>query len=281
MQGWVKIHREITGHEIWGDKPFAKGQAWLDLILLANYTDRTVLLGSFKETVGRGSFITSELKLMERWGWGRKKVRLFLNFLESEKMITLNRNNKRTMITIVKYGVYQVLENPEGQQKNSKGTAEEQRRNNAGTAKEHKQERKKERKEEDIITVSKDTVQQIGAAEIKTIMDAWNELQSYGVRPVSRMTTKSQRYEMLSARIREYSAAEVLCAIENIKNSDFLLGRKTDFMITFDWFVRPNNFSKVFSGNYINRSGGGASGNLGRTTKTYDDRITDSESLFG
>ena len=185
------------------------------------------------------------------------------------------------MITIVKYGVYQVFENPEEQQKNSKGTAEEQRRNNEGTAKEHKQERKKERKEEDIITVSKDTVQQIGFSEIKTIMDAWNDLQSYGIRPVSRMTTKSQRYEMLSARIREYSAAEVLRAIENIKNSDFLLGRKTDFMITFDWFVRPNNFLKVFSGNYFNRSGGGTSGNFGRTTKTYDDRITDSESLFG
>lgn len=77
-------------------------------------------------------------------------------------MTTIKRASIGTAITIVKYGVYQVLENPEEQQKNSKGTAEEQRRNNAGTAEEHKQERKKERKEEDIITVSKDTVQQIG-----------------------------------------------------------------------------------------------------------------------
>lgn len=283
MQGWVKIHREITNHEIWGDKPFAKGQAWLDLILFANYTDRTVLLGNSKETVCKGSLITSELKLMERWGWGRKKVRLFLNFLESEKMITLKRASKGTTITIVKYGVYQVCENDEGQQKNSKGTAQEQRRNSVGPAQEHKQERNKdnkERKEEDIIMASEDTVQQISSAEIKTILDSWNTLQSYGIRPVSRMTTSSRRYKMLSARIREYGVEDVLQAIENIKISDFLLGRKSDFMITFDWFILPNNFPKVFSGNYINRLGGGTGGNSGRATKTYDDRITDSEPLF-
>lgn len=278
MQGWVKIHREITNHEIWGDKPFAKGQAWLDLILLANYTDRTVLLGNSKETVCRGSLITSELKLMERWGWGRKKVRLFLNFLETEKMVTLKRNNKGTTITIVKYGFYQVCGNAEEQQKNSKGTEQEQRGASAGTQTRKKD--KKERKEEDIITVSKDTVRQISSAEIKTILDSWNTLQSYGIRPVSRMTTSSRRYKMLSARIREYGVEDVLQAIENIKISDFLLGRKSDFMITFDWFVLPNNFPKVFSGNYINRPGGGTGGNSGRATKTYDDRITDSEPLF-
>lgn len=37
-------------------------------------------------------------------------------------MTTIKRASKGTAITIVKYGVYQVLENPEGQQKNSKGT---------------------------------------------------------------------------------------------------------------------------------------------------------------
>jgi DNA replication protein DnaD len=75
--------------------------------------------------VERGSFITSELKLMERWGWGRKKVKLFLNFLESQKMIERNANNKRTAITIVNYGFYQDCDLPKEQQKNSKRTAKE------------------------------------------------------------------------------------------------------------------------------------------------------------
>lgn len=86
------------------------------------------------EEVKRGSFITSELKLMDRWGWGRKKVQLFLKFLESESMIVRSANNKRTAITIVNYDVYQY-----------QGTSKEQQKNNKGTSKAHKQERKNEK----------------------------------------------------------------------------------------------------------------------------------------
>lgn len=39
MSGWIKIHRDILYHEIWSDKPFSKGQAWIDLILMANHSD--------------------------------------------------------------------------------------------------------------------------------------------------------------------------------------------------------------------------------------------------
>ena len=107
MSGWIKIHRDILYHEIWSDKPFSKGQAWIDLILLANHSDNKCMVGNKVEEVKRGSFITSELKLMDRWGWGRKKVQLFLKFLESESMIVRSANNKRTAITIVNYDVYQ------------------------------------------------------------------------------------------------------------------------------------------------------------------------------
>lgn len=136
MSGWIKIHRDILYHEIWGDKPFSKGQAWIDLLLLANHSDNKCMVGNKVEEIKRGSFITSELKLMDRWGWGRKKVQLFLKFLESESMITRNANNKRTAITIVNYDVYQY-----------QGTAKEQQKNTKRTPKEHKQERKKNKNE--------------------------------------------------------------------------------------------------------------------------------------
>ncbi len=136
MSGWIKIHRDILYHEIWGDKPFSKGQAWIDLLLLANHSDNKCMVGNKVEEINRGSFITSELKLMDRWGWGRKKVQLFLKFLESESMITRNANNKRTAITIVNYDVYQY-----------QGTAKEQQKNTKRTPKEHKQERKKNKNE--------------------------------------------------------------------------------------------------------------------------------------
>lgn len=249
MQGWIKIHRDLLDNELWSDKPFTKGQAWVDLLLLANHRDKNVLLGNCTELVERGSFITSELKLMERWGWGRKKVKLFLNFLESQKMIERNANNKRTAITIVNYGFYQDCDLPKEQQKDSKRTAKEQRRDSTGTAKEHKQERKNERMKEYI-----DTNVSIKQHSIQSIIDAWNQLEPYGIKMIYRINPGSKRYTSLIALLEQFGEEKVIQAVDKVKQSDFLQG-KTDarFSLNFDWFINPNNFVKVLEGKYDER----------------------------
>ena len=249
MQGWVKIHRDLLDNELWSDKPFTKGQAWVDLLLLANHKDKNVLIGSHTEMVERGSFITSELKLMERWGWGRKKVKLFLNFLESQKMIERNANNKRTAITIVNYGFYQDCDLEKEQQKNIKGTAKEQRRDSTGTAKEHKQERKKERMKEYI-----DTDVSIKQHSIQSIIDAWNQLEPYGIKMIYRINPGSKRCTSLIALLEQFGEEKVIQAVDKVKQSEFLQG-KTDarFSLNFDWFINPNNFVKVLEGKYDER----------------------------
>ena len=30
--GWVKVHENLNDHWLWEDRPFAKGQAWIDLL---------------------------------------------------------------------------------------------------------------------------------------------------------------------------------------------------------------------------------------------------------
>lgn len=109
--------------------------------------------------------------------------------------------------------------------------------------------------EKNMGTVSDETVCQ---TDVRRIVDAWNDLQDYGIKPISRLGSGSKRYRSLAARIREYDAAGVLRAIERIKASDFLRGRnKNGWVITFDWFVLPNNFPKVFEGNYDRQTGNG------------------------
>lgn len=249
MQGWVKIHRDLLDNELWSDKPFTKGQAWVDLLLLANHRDKNALLGNCTELVERGSLITSELKLMERWGWGRKKVKLFLNFLESQKMIERNANNKRTAITIVNYGFYQDCDLEKEQQKNIKGTAKEQRRDSKGTAKEHKQERKNERMKEYI-----DTNVSIKQHSIQSIIDAWNQLEPYGIKMIYRINQGSKRYTSLIALLEQFGEEKVIQAVDKVKQSDFLQGKTdTRFSLNFDWFINPNNFVKVLEGKYDER----------------------------
>lgn len=110
-RGWISLYRKVQAHWIWNDKPFDKRSAWIDLILLANHEDKKIVLGNEIIEVKRGSFVTSEVKLSDKWGWSRSKVRSFLELLENDKMIAKESDNKKTTISIVNYSVYQDSEN--------------------------------------------------------------------------------------------------------------------------------------------------------------------------
>lgn len=110
----------------------------------------------------------------------------------------------------------------------------------------------KEKKTERITFSENDT----GKSEsIKHIIDAWNTLSSSGIKEVRSMLPSSKRYKMLSARIGDIGEERILQAIEKVRESDFLCGKVTEFMITFDWFVGPSNMQKILEGNYENRRG--------------------------
>lgn len=109
--GWISIHRKIQDNLIWEDKPFSRGQAWIDLLLLANHEDRQVLFNGSAIQVKRGEKITSLRQLSERWGWSITKVKKFLNLLSDEKMISYKSDSKKTVYNIVNYEVYQDNEN--------------------------------------------------------------------------------------------------------------------------------------------------------------------------
>lgn len=120
--GWVSIHRQLQNHWLWNDKPFSYGQAWIDIILLANHSENKFPLGNEIVTVEEGSFITSELKLMDRWGWSKAKVRRFLTLLENDSMIVKKTDRKKTTITIINYGLFQESETTKEPKKDRKKT---------------------------------------------------------------------------------------------------------------------------------------------------------------
>ena len=109
--GWISIHRKIQDNLIWNDKPFNRGAAWIDLLLLANHEDRQVLFNGNAIQVKRGEKITSLRQLSERWGWSITKVKKFLDLLSDEKMISYKSDSKKTVYNIVNYEVYQDSEN--------------------------------------------------------------------------------------------------------------------------------------------------------------------------
>lgn len=152
-QGWVAIHRQIQDHWLWKEKPFSKQAAWIDMLLLANHEDKKFLLGNELVKVKQGSFITSEVKLMERWGWGKSKTRAFLDLLQSDEMIVKISDRKKTTINILNYSDYAVFETTnkpliDCEQTNSRPQADtnnndkQLNNNNNNSKKENKKERK-------------------------------------------------------------------------------------------------------------------------------------------
>lgn len=91
--------------------------------------------------------------------------------------------------------------------------------------------------------------------EIRQVIDAWNTLEADGIKGITSISPDSKRFHALHARLNQHGVDKVLAAIELVRESDFLRGvNKNGWVITFDWFVRPNNFNKVLDGNYANRS---------------------------
>ena len=117
MAGFQKVYRSIQNHWLWEDKPFSRGQAFIDLILLVNHSDKKTVIDGEMVEVKRGSKITSLRKLGDGWGWSPSKVKKFLEQLQKDNMITFKCDNKKTVVTIENYNVYQDGENTEQSQK--------------------------------------------------------------------------------------------------------------------------------------------------------------------
>lgn len=122
MEGWISLDRQIWSNWVWSDKPFSRGQAWIDMLLLANHQDNKFALGNELVECERGEFITSEIKLMERWGWSKTKVRSFLKLLQDDKMIVKKTDHKKTAIKLVNYSVYQDSQTTKEPKKNHEET---------------------------------------------------------------------------------------------------------------------------------------------------------------
>lgn len=107
-KGWFSIDRAIADGDLWLDKPFARGQAWIDLLLIVNHKANTIFFDGRLVEVERGATITSIRKLGERWGWSRHKVSDFLNILVKQERITCNVvGRKYTVLKVLKYEEYQ------------------------------------------------------------------------------------------------------------------------------------------------------------------------------
>lgn len=145
MSTWIKLDRDVVKHWIFKDE--WKFKCWIDLLVLANYSENKVEIKGVLLTCKRGDLLYSLDSLSLRWNANKSKVRRFLKLLESDSMIELKSEQVTTRITICKYESYQGERNADETQTNRKRNADETQTTPI------KERKKKEEKKEVNITM--------------------------------------------------------------------------------------------------------------------------------
>lgn len=128
--GYIPISRKMFEHEFWTEKrAFSKFEAWLDLLHSARYeaSTKTEFINGKPISWGRGQLVGSVRFLMGRWQWKSiTKVENYLNYLQKKDMVSVEKGQGISIITICKYDTYNPVKDSErtvkGQQKDAKRT---------------------------------------------------------------------------------------------------------------------------------------------------------------
>ena len=119
--GWIKLWRKFVDDPLWTSEPFTKGQAWVDLLLLAQGTENRIYKNGKYIEFKAGTVYKSILQLSKRWKWSRDKVTRFLKCLENNGMVkTTSNTTDGTTVTIENWCFYQNKQQQSSQRLNEK-----------------------------------------------------------------------------------------------------------------------------------------------------------------
>ena len=238
--GYIKLHRNILDNPMWLSEKFTKGQAWVDLLLMANHKDNKVIIDYKTIVVNRGSFITSIHKLADRWGWAVNTVKKYLNFLEGENMIHKVSNNRYTHIDIVNYAKYQDKTDFACTQDDTQVDTQVDRQNAHSLTPNKNDKNDKNEKNNKSTKVLYEKVTDM----FHTICVSYPQ-----IRAVS-----DKRKRAIKSILNKYSLADVQTVFEKAEASDFLKGNNGGWAgASFDWLIKEANFIKTLEGNYDNK----------------------------
>ena len=244
--GWIKLHRKILKNPVVMKDPDHLA-VWIYLLLTATHDNYETFYGGKLITLKPGQLVTGRKKIAVETNVEEHKVERILKRFKTTQLIEQQSKPYGSVISIVKWSEYQQCEQQNEQRMSNERATSEQP---VSTIQEHKNIRTKE----DIDNI-KDIIRNPDGShsDIQRVVDAWNELP---VTHITRVGSGTRRHRMLKARLGEYGVDAVIEAINLVSQSPFLLGRVSDFTVTFDWFIKPNNFVKVYEGNYSNRDTG-------------------------
>ena len=106
--GWLRLHRQTMDSDFWLiDQPFSFRDAFIHVLLSANWTPGTTYKNGHSIQIQRGQLLTSIRKLGNTFHWDKHKVYKWLEFMAATNMITTKSVGFGTVLTVVNYDKYQ------------------------------------------------------------------------------------------------------------------------------------------------------------------------------
>lgn len=240
-RGYVKLFRRLLYSDLWLGEKFTRAQAWIDLVMLANYKKGFIRKRGIRVNLNRGDVGWSEVNLSKRWRWSRGKVKRFLNELCSKDdpdLIQQNRPQNKyitSCYSIVNYDLYQgddtTKRTADGQQTDSR-----RYQNN-------KDKKVKKVKNTNIPMCPYEKIIGIYHEKLPELPKVQNISEDLKKRIKARWNSDKDRQNLDWWN----------WYFDGVSKCDFLVGKKTDWAAGFFWLTGPKNMTKVLNGEYVNR----------------------------
>ena len=239
--GYVKISRRVFYSKTFSSLNAIQKLITIYLILMANHQDNQWWNHHEKKFINikRGSFITSiesiKKKIKDRLVT-TQKIRTLLNILKNMQFLTMETTNKYTLVTIIKYDLYQNGESYSNKQINELVTSKQQGTNKVITTNNNVKKEKNEKKEDKVSSI------------IKEIVDYLNKKVGTGYLPTTELTRR-----LIKTRLKEGNNIDAFKWVIDVKCEEWK-GKYLQDGKDMEDFLRPQTlFSNKFEG-YLNQS---------------------------
>ena len=122
-KSYIKLFRKLLNSPIFENEKALK--IWIWCLLKATHKERLQLVGQQEVTLQKGQFVFGRKKASEELKMSESTIYKYIKLLEKLQMISVNSNNKFSVVTVEKWEEYQVEELKD----NNKVTTKEQQSN--------------------------------------------------------------------------------------------------------------------------------------------------------
>jgi hypothetical protein len=125
VDGWVKIHRKMLDNPtVMKDPDYLA--VWIYLILNATHKERNVMFRGKKIVLQQGQLLTGRKSISSQLSIHESKIRRILTAFEIDQQIDRQRSNKNSIISILNWSKYQIIDQQNDQEMTNKRPTSDQ-----------------------------------------------------------------------------------------------------------------------------------------------------------